>query len=83
MTAMVGTAGHVDHGKTTLVGMLTGCDTDGLAEEKKRGLSINLGFAPCVLPGRRMIGIVDVPGHRDFIRNMVAGAASIDVLMLV
>jgi selenocysteine-specific elongation factor len=83
VAAMVGTAGHVDHGKTTLVGMLTGCDTDRLSEEKARGLSINLGFAPCVLPGRRMIGIVDVPGHKDFIRNMVAGAASIDVLMLV
>jgi selenocysteine-specific elongation factor len=83
VAAMVGTAGHVDHGKTTLVQMLTGCDTDGLREEKERGLSINLGFAPCVLPGRRLIGIVDVPGHRDFIRNMVAGAASIDVLMLV
>ncbi|HEY3322299.1 MAG TPA: selenocysteine-specific translation elongation factor [Planctomycetota bacterium] len=81
--ALVGTAGHVDHGKTSLVKLLTGCDTDRLPEEKARGLSIDLGFAPCLLPGKRIVGIVDVPGHSDFIRNMVAGAASIDVLMLV
>ncbi|MCY3020907.1 MAG: selenocysteine-specific translation elongation factor [Planctomycetota bacterium] len=81
--ALVGTAGHVDHGKTSLVRLLTGCDTDRLPEEKARGLSIDLGFAPCLLPGKRIVGIVDVPGHSDFIRNMVAGAASIDVLMLV
>ena len=81
--ALVGTAGHVDHGKTSLVRLLTGCDTDRLPEEKARGLSIDLGFAPCLLPSKRIVGIVDVPGHSDFIRNMVAGAASIDVLMLV
>lgn len=81
--AMVGTAGHVDHGKTSLVKLLTGCDTDRLKEEKERGLTIDLGFAPCRLPGNRLVGIVDVPGHEDFIRNMVAGAASIDILMLV
>jgi selenocysteine-specific elongation factor len=81
--ALVGTAGHVDHGKTSLVQWLTGCDTDRLPEEKARGLSIDLGFAPCLLPGKRIVGIVDVPGHTDFIRNMVAGAASIDVLLLV
>lgn len=81
--AMVGTGGHVDHGKTTLVRALTGCDTDRLPEEKKRGLSIDLGFAPCRLPGNRVVGIIDVPGHVDFIRNMTAGAASIDILMLV
>ncbi|MGD0769769.1 MAG: selenocysteine-specific translation elongation factor [Tepidisphaeraceae bacterium] len=81
--AIVGTAGHVDHGKTSLVKNLTGCETDRLPEEKARGMSIDLGFAPCLLEGRRLVGIVDVPGHKDFIRNMVAGAASIDVLLLV
>ncbi|MGV8120837.1 MAG: selenocysteine-specific translation elongation factor [Candidatus Xenobiia bacterium LiM19] len=80
---IVGTAGHVDHGKTSLVKVLTGCDTDRLPEEKLRKLSIDLGFAPCRLPGNRVVGIVDVPGHIDFIKNMVAGAASIDVLLLV
>jgi selenocysteine-specific elongation factor len=81
--AIIGAAGHVDHGKTSLVRSLTGCETDTLPEEKARGLSIDLGFAPCHLSGRRLAGIVDVPGHTDFIRNMVAGAASIDILMLV
>jgi len=80
---MVGTAGHVDHGKTALTKLLTGCDTDRLREEKERGLSIDLGFAPYCPEGRGLAGLVDVPGHRDFIRNMVAGAASIDVLMLI
>src|SRR5512140_278011 len=80
--AIVGTAGHVDHGKTELVRNLTGCDTDRLPEEKARGMSIDLGFAPYALPDGRLVGIVDVPGHADFIRNMVAGAASIDVLLL-
>jgi selenocysteine-specific elongation factor len=80
---IVGTAGHVDHGKTSLTKLLTGCDTDRLKEEKERGMSIDLGFAPCRLPGNRVVGIVDVPGHIDFIRNMVAGAASIDILILV
>jgi len=81
--AIVGTAGHVDHGKTSLVRLLTGCETDRLPEEKARGMSIDLGFAPCMLRGRRVVGVVDVPGHKDFIRNMVAGATSIDVLLLV
>ncbi|OGV52307.1 MAG: selenocysteine-specific translation elongation factor [Lentisphaerae bacterium GWF2_52_8] len=80
---VAGTAGHVDHGKTSLVRLLTGCDTDKLPEEKRRGMSINLGFAPCLLPGNRTVGIVDVPGHIDFIRNMVAGAATIDIVILV
>ena len=80
---MVGTAGHIDHGKTELVKLLTGCDTDWLKEEKQRGMSIDLGFAPCSLADNANVGIVDVPGHERFIRNMVAGASSIDVVLLV
>jgi selenocysteine-specific elongation factor len=80
---MLGTAGHVDHGKSALVKMLTGCETDTLAEEKERGLTIDLGFAPCRLAGNRVVGVVDVPGHVDFIRNMVAGAQGIDVVIFV
>ncbi len=80
---MLGTAGHVDHGKTALVKLLTGCDTDRLAAEKNRGLTIELGFAPCRMGDERIVGIVDVPGHVDFIRNMVAGAHGIDVVILV
>jgi len=80
---MLGTAGHVDHGKTALVKLLTGCETDTLAEEKRRGLTIDLGFAPCRLADERIVGVVDVPGHVDFIRNMVAGAHGVDVVILV
>ena len=80
---MLGTAGHVDHGKTALVRLLTGCETDTLPAEKQRGLTIELGFAPCTLRDQRIVGIVDVPGHVDFIRNMVTGAHGIDVVMLV
>jgi selenocysteine-specific elongation factor len=80
---MLGTAGHVDHGKSALVKLLTGCETDTLAEEKQRGLTIDLGFAPCQLANQRVVGIVDVPGHVDFIRNMVAGAHGIDVVIFV
>jgi len=80
---MLGTAGHVDHGKSALVKLLTGCETDTLAEEKARGLTIDLGFAPCQLADQRVVGIVDVPGHVDFIRNMVAGAHGIDVVIFV
>jgi selenocysteine-specific elongation factor len=83
MNLMVGTAGHIDHGKTALVKFFTGCETDTLKEEKDRGMSINLGFAPCPLGRGKRIGLVDVPGHEDFIRNMVAGATGIDLLMLV
>jgi len=79
----VGTAGHIDHGKTELIKYLTGCDTDRLPEEKARGMSIDLGFATCTLPDNRRVGIVDVPGHERFIHNMVAGAAGIDVVLLV
>jgi selenocysteine-specific elongation factor len=78
----VGTAGHVDHGKTTLVRALTGKDTDRLAEEKRRGLSIELGYAPLLLPSGRQLSLVDVPGHERFVRTMVAGATGIDAFLL-
>src|SRR3974390_3690526 len=80
---MLGTAGHVEYVKTALVKLLTGCETDTLAEEKQRGLTLDLGFAPCRLADDRVVGIVDVPGHVDFIRNMVAGAHGVDVVILV
>ncbi len=80
---MLGTAGHVDHGKTALVRCLTGCETDRLAEEQRRGLTIELGFAPCTMADERITGIADVPGHVDFIKNMVAAAHGIDVVILV
>jgi selenocysteine-specific elongation factor len=80
---ILGTAGHIDHGKTTLVRALTGVDTDRLPEEKRRGITIDLGFAPLVLEGVGTIGVVDVPGHEAFVRTMVAGATGIDVAMLV
>jgi len=74
----LGTAGHVDHGKTALVAALTGVDTDRLPEEKARGLSIVLGYAPLRLPSGRTMSVVDVPGHERFVRTMVAGATGID-----
>jgi selenocysteine-specific elongation factor len=80
---VIGTAGHIDHGKSTLVQALTGIDPDRLKEEKERGLTIDLGFAPLELPDGRLVGIVDVPGHERFIRNMVAGATGIDLVVLV
>ena len=80
---VIGTAGHVDHGKTVLIKALTGVDTDRLREEQKRGISIDLGFAPLELPGGRLAGIVDVPGHERFIHNMLAGAAGMDLVLLV
>lgn len=83
ITVTVGTAGHIDHGKTALVTLLTGCDCDTLPEEKARGMTIDLGFATCRLPDNRRVGIVDVPGHERFIHNMVAGAAGIDLVLLV
>ena len=73
----LGTAGHIDHGKTALIKCLTGCDTDHLKAEKERGMSIELGFAPCTISGLE-VGIVDVPGHENFIKTMVAGASGID-----
>jgi selenocysteine-specific elongation factor len=78
----LGTAGHVDHGKTTLVRALTSRDTDRLAQEKERGLSIELGYAPLTLPSGRRLSVVDVPGHERFIRTMVAGATGIDAFLL-
>ena len=79
----LGTAGHIDHGKTALVEALTGVNTDRLAEERRRGLSIELGFAELVLPGGRSVGIVDVPGHERLIRTMAAGATGMDMFLLV
>jgi selenocysteine-specific elongation factor len=80
---ILGTAGHIDHGKTALVRALTGVDTDRLPEEKRRGITIDLGFAPLVIDGVGTIGIVDVPGHEAFIRTMLAGASGIDIALLV
>lgn len=80
---ILGTAGHIDHGKTALVRALTGIDTDRLPEEKRRGITIDLGFAPLTLDGVGTIGIVDVPGHEAFVRTMLAGASGIDVALLV
>jgi len=81
--AIIGTAGHIDHGKTQLIRALTGIDTDRLKEEKKRGISIELGFASLILPSGARCGVVDVPGHERFIRNMLAGAGGIDLILLV
>lgn len=80
---VIGTAGHIDHGKTTLVRALTGRETDTLKEEKLRGISINLGFTFFDLPSGKRAGIIDVPGHEKFIKNMLAGVSSIDVVLLV
>lgn len=79
----IGTAGHVDHGKSTLVKVLTGIDPDRLAEEKERGMTIDLGFAWLTLPNGREVSIVDVPGHESFIKNMLAGVGGIDAALLV
>ena len=82
-TVIVGTAGHIDHGKSALVRALTGTDPDRLKEEKERGITIELGFARLALPSGTLAGIVDVPGHERFVRTMVAGAAGIDIVLLV
>ncbi|MDX6436581.1 MAG: selenocysteine-specific elongation factor, partial [Gaiellaceae bacterium] len=83
MPLTVGTAGHIDHGKTWLVRALTGKDTDRLPEEQARGISIDLGYAPLELPDGRQLSLVDVPGHERFVRTMVAGASGIDLFLLV
>ncbi|HZT90425.1 MAG TPA: selenocysteine-specific translation elongation factor [Gaiellaceae bacterium] len=83
MALTVGTAGHIDHGKTWLVRALTGKDTDRLPEERRRGISIDLGYAPLDLPDGRRVSLVDVPGHERFVRTMIAGASGIDVFLLV
>ena len=80
---ILGTAGHIDHGKTTLIKALTGRETDNLKEEKQRGISINLGFTYFDLPSKKRVGIVDAPGHEKFIKNMLAGACGIDIVLLV
>lgn len=80
---VLGTAGHIDHGKTALIKALTGTDTDRLAEEKERGISIELGYAELELPSGTTMSVVDVPGHERFVRNMVAGASGIDIFLLV
>ena len=79
----LGTAGHIDHGKTVLVRALTGVDTDRLPEERRRGISIELGYAPLELPSGRRLSVVDVPGHERFVRTMVAGATGIDLFLMV
>src|SRR5438128_1896380 len=80
---IVGTAGHIDHGKTALVKALTGIDADRLKEEKERGITIDLGFANLALDAETTIGFIDVPGHERFIKNMLAGVGGIDVVVLV
>ncbi|MBI5366021.1 MAG: selenocysteine-specific translation elongation factor [Planctomycetes bacterium] len=83
VNVVIGTAGHIDHGKSSLVRRLTGIDPDRLPEEKERGLTIDLGFAPCTLKDGRRVGIVDVPGHEKFVKNMVAGSTGIDLVILL
>src|SRR5262249_41025033 len=80
---IIGTAGHIDHGKTSLVRALTGVDTDRLKEEKARGISIDLGFAYLPAPDGPVLGFIDVPGHEKFVHNMLAGATGIDFVLLV
>src|SRR5215471_1878445 len=80
---IVGTAGHIDHGKTALVKALTGIDADRLEEEKRRGITIDLGFAHLALTPQLKLGFVDVPGHERFVKNMLAGAGGIDLVLFV
>src|SRR5438093_72222 len=83
INVVIGTAGHIDHGKSTLVERLTGIHPDRLPEEKARGLTIDLGFAPLKLKTGHRVGIIDVPGHERLVKNMVAGATGIDLVLLV
>jgi len=83
ISLVLGTAGHIDHGKTALIRALTGVDCDRLVEEKKRGITIELGFAPLKLPSGRIVSVIDVPGHEKFIRQMVAGVSGIDAVLFV
>src|ERR687890_2792058 len=78
----LGTAGHIDHGKTALISVLTGKNTDRLPEERSRGISIELGYAALALPSGRRLSVVDVPGHERFVRTMVAGATGVDLFLL-
>src|SRR5688500_18786487 len=80
---VIGTAGHVDHGKSTLVKALTGIDPDRLREERERAMTIDLGFAWLTLPSGRSVSVVDVPGHERFIKNMLAGVGGIDAALLI
>src|SRR5919106_1170417 len=80
---VIGTAGHVDHGKSTLVKALTGIDPDRLVEERARGMTIDLGFAWLTLPSGRSVSVIDVPGHERFIKNMLAGVGGIDAALLI
>src|SRR5215204_3610039 len=79
---VLGTAGHIDHGKTALISALTGKNTDRLPEERSRGISIELGYAPLTMPSGRQLSVVDVPGHERFVRTMVAGASGVDLFLL-
>src|SRR3954453_7526555 len=79
---VLGTAGHIDHGKTALINALTGKNTDRLPEERSRGISIELGYAPLALPSGRQLSVVDVPGHERFVRTMVAGASGVDLFLV-
>src|SRR5215213_2174861 len=79
---VLGTAGHIDHGKTALISVLTGRNTDRLPEERSRGISIELGYAPLELPSGRQVSVVAVPGHERYVRTMVAGASGVDVFLL-
>ncbi|MBQ9903649.1 MAG: GTP-binding protein, partial [Synergistaceae bacterium] len=83
ISLVLGTAGHIDHGKTALINALTGVNCDRLIEERKRGITIELGFAPLKLDDGRVVSVIDVPGHERFIRQMVAGASGIDAALLV